>query len=158
MYGLRAGAVLAMGLTLSACDGTLAGLSSTSAQEVYASPGYYGSPSAYGPYAEPGYVAPYTYQPGYGGSYGYGPGWGGGWGGWREHEGRERRERAFHNDDRPFSQPPQGPGNVPHMAAQPRNLAPAAPPPMAAQPPPAATPQVQQNRKLLDQLGFRPSR
>jgi len=35
-----------MGHTLSACDGTLAGLSSTSAQEVDASPGYYGLPSA----------------------------------------------------------------------------------------------------------------
>ncbi len=150
-------AVVATGLTVSACDGSLDGYSSTSGQAVYASPGYYSSPSypAYGPYAQPGYVAPYPYQPGYSGVYGYEPGWAGRREGWHEREeherwGRERGERAFQNDGRrSFNQPRQDLGNVP-MAAQPRVA------PMV--PPTAAMPQVQQNQKLLDQLGFRPNR
>jgi len=147
-----------MGPTLSACDGTPGGLSSTSGQEVHASLGHDGPPlySAYGPHAGPGYVAPYAYQPGYGGSCGYEPGWGGRRDGWREHEGRGRGERASKMTaalQSATSGPRQRPNGRP--AAEP---APIAPLRMASPPPPAARPQVDQNRKLLDQLGFRPSR
>lgn len=159
MYGLRRAAVLAMGLTLMACDGTLDGLSFSTSEDVYASPGYYGQPPyVQEHYAAPGYIAPYPYSPGFGGPYVAEPGWGGR-NGWREHEWREGREGGFsHEDRRSFSQPRQDPGNGSRVAVQPQSTAPAAPPPIASQPPPAVRPQEDQNRKLLDQLGFRPSR
>jgi hypothetical protein len=155
MFGLRSAAVLALGFALPACDGTLDGFSSSSGQNAYSSPGYYGSsPYDRGPYAGPGYILPPP-QPGY---YGYEPGWGER-GGRREHEWRGRREGAFGNEGHePFNQRRQNPGNVPHMAAQPGSFAPAAGSPGPHQAPPAARPQADQNRKLINGLGFRPDR
>jgi hypothetical protein len=98
-----------------------------------------------------GYVIPYAYQ------YTYQPSWGGR-DGWREREWRERRERAFRNEGQPYSQQRQNVRIVPQIAAQPRSLAPVVPPQQSATQPSAAGPQADQNRKLIDQLGFRPSR
>ena len=157
MDPLKVTVVLATGLALSGCAGTLDGLSPSSGQDAYSTQGYYGTSaySAQGYYAQPGYAAPYAYPPGYVTPYAYGPGWGGGRERWHEHEWRERRDdHAF-----PLGQQRQDTRQVPQMAVQPRSLTPTVPPPqMAPRPPPAAGPQADQNRKLLDQLGFRPTR
>jgi hypothetical protein len=159
-------AVLAIGLTLCGCDGTLDSLSGSSYHNGYVTDSYYGAPiySAQGYYPQPYYGAPYGYQPGYIPSYPYQPGWGRGNGWrereWQEREWQERRGQAFRNEGHSrYIQPNQGAGNIPHMAVQPPSLGRAAPPQqLAPQPPPAATSQADQNRKLIDQLGFRPSR
>jgi len=161
MCRLGSVAVLGVGLVLSGCSGPLDSLSASSSQNVYSAPGYYGTPvdAAQGYYPQPYYAAPYSYQPGYAAPYPYQPSWSG-QDGWREHESHERRERAFQNEGRQsYDQQRQDHGNNPHIGAQPRSVAPIAPSPqVAAQPPPSARSQVDQNRKLIDQLGFRPSR
>lgn len=161
MDPLKVTIVLATGLVLSGCAGTLDGLSASSGQDVYSTPGYYSTSanSVQGYYAQPGYAAPYAYSSDYITPYVYGPGWGG-HERWHEHEWRERRDHAFQNEGRqPLGQQHQDTRQVPQMAVQPRSLAPTVPPPqMAPRPQPAAGPQVDQNRKLLDKLGFRPSR
>lgn len=159
MDPLKVTVVLATGLALAGCTGTLDGLSASSGQDVYSTAGYYGT-AAYpvqGYYAQPDYAAPYPYPPSYVTPYAYGPGWGEGRERWREHEWREPREHTFQDEGRQPLQR-QDTRHVPQMAAQPRGLSPTAPPPQMAPRPPAAGPQVDQNRKLLDQLGFRPSR
>ncbi len=154
-------AIFATGLTLSGCAGTLDGLSASSGQDTYATPGYYGTPAYPAPdgYAQPGYAAP-SYQPGYVTPYVYEGGSERGGDSWREHEWRERQQHAFQNEGRePLGQQRQDVRHVPQMTAQPRSMVPTAPSPrMVPQPPPAARPPADQNKKLLDQLGFRPSR
>ena len=158
MDGLRSAAIVLVGLTLSACDGTLDSFSSTSTQATYATPGYYGSPAyAEGPYAAPGYVVPYGYAPAYGEFYSYEPGWGAR-PGWHEHQWGDRRDRRFENEDRHLrDQQPHDLGSLSPMTSQPRNFTPVAPtaPPARPQPPGA---QADQNQKPLGQLGFRPNR
>jgi hypothetical protein len=158
MNGLKAAALLAGGLVLSGCD---VGGSTYSEQESYGAPGYYGTPG-YAPsgYGGPsGYAAPYGYQPGYVAPYAYGPGF-------RGDGGHEHRDHEFHHDGgRPINQQPQGGRQEggrqeggrqgPPPGVQPHAPVPAAP--MAARPPPAAAPQADHNRKLIDQLGFKPS-
>jgi hypothetical protein len=154
MDGLRPAAIVLIGLALSACDGTLDSFSSTPGQAVYATPGYYGPPYAEGPYAEPGYVVPYSSPPAYGGFYSYQPGWGA----WREHQWRDRRDRRFENEDRHLhDQQRHDLGGLSPMTAQPRGFTPLAPAPPPARPQPSGG-QANQNQKLLDQLGFRPNR
>lgn len=139
---------LAVGFMLSGCEGALNDLPGNN-QDSYAAPGYY---------TAPGYVIPYAYQPDYAEPYPYASGWQD-HDHWREHEWRERREHAFENEDRPRGQRYQGAQPSPSMAGQPRGSVPAAPPPASPlRSPSAATPQVDQNKRLLDQLGFRPSR
>ncbi len=161
MDPLKAAVVLATGLALSGCAGTLDSLSASSGQDVYSTPGYYGTPAypVQGYYAQPGYAAP-SYPPGYVTPYVIGPGSGEGRERWREHEWREHKEHTFQDEGRqPFGLQRQDARQVPQMAAQPRSMGPTVPPPqMAPRPPPAAGPQVDQNRQLLNQLGFRPSR
>lgn len=152
-------ATLAMGLMLSGCEGTLSDLS-VPTQDVYSAPGDYGMPmySAPGSYVEFGYATPYAYQPGYASPYAYPHRWGE-HDRWREHEWRERQEHAFESDGRGYGQHHHGVPSPPAMAAQPRSFAPVAPPAaLPVRPPSVATPQADQNRRLLDQLGFRPSR
>jgi hypothetical protein len=148
MNGLKAAALLAGGLGLSGCD---VGGSTYSEQESYGAPGYYGAP-AYAPlgYGGPsGYAVPHGYQPGYVAPYAYGPGF-------RGDGGHEHREHEFHHDgSRPINQQPQGVRQGPPPGVQPHAPVPAAP--TAARPPPAASPQADHNRKLVDQLGFKPS-
>jgi hypothetical protein len=128
---------LAFGLLLSGCEGTLSDLSGT-APNAY--PGYY---------TEPGYVTPYAYQPGYD-PYPYPPQWED-HDHWHEHEWRQRRENGFENER--YGQRRQSPQPSPPVAAQqPHSSAP------PARSPSIAPPQTDQNRRLLDQLGFRPSR
>lgn len=155
MNALRSAAVLAMGLTLSACDGSWNGPALLPSQGVYTASDYYGY-AAPGAYAG-GYIAPYPYQPSYGPS--YAPSWDSRED-WRDRRWHERRERAVQQDGhQPDSEHHQNLRAVPRMTAQPQNFAPPAPPPPSAQPSaPAARPTAGQNRKLLDQLGFRPSR
>ena len=148
-------AVLAMGLAVSGCGATLDGFSASSSETLYPTTSYYGAPIyTQGYYAEPAYGAPYGYQPGGITSYGYLPQYGR-QEGWRE---REYRGQGFRNEGRPaYVQQGQGGGNLP-PAAQPRGFPAGPPPQMAPQPPPAASPQADTNRRLVDQLGFRPSR
>ncbi len=146
MDPLKVTVVIATGLALAGCAGTLDDLSASSGQDVYVTPGYYGTAaySVQGYYAQPGYIAPYAYQPGYIAPYAYGPGWGGGRERWHDHEWHERRDHAFQNEGRQsFGPQRQDTRQVPQIAPR---------------PPPAAGSEVDQNRKLLDQLGFRPSR
>lgn len=154
MDGLRSAAIVLIGFTLSACDGTLDSFSSTSTHAAYATPGYYGPPTyAEGPYAAPGYVVPYSYAPANGGFYSYEPGWGPR-PGWREHQWGDRGDRRFENEDRHFhDQQRHDLGDVSPMTAQPRSFAPLAP-----APPQPSGGQADQNQKLLGQLGFRPNR
>jgi len=152
-------AILAAGLMLSGCEGAMSGLSSTN-QDVYSAPGYYGTPTyaAPGYYNGPGYAAPYPYQPGYASPYTYAPGWRDR-DAWREHEQRERRDHAYENDGRSNGHAYQGARPTPPISAQPHGFAPAASPPAApVRPPPAPPPSAHQNQRLLDQLGFQPSR
>ena len=155
MHALRSAAVLAMGLTLSACDGSWNSPALLPNQDVYTASDDYGY-AAPGAYAG-GYVAPYPYQ------LPYGPPYGSNWNrreDWRSGGWRERRERAVQEGGhQPDSQHHQDLHAVPQITAQPRSFAPPLLPPPSAQPSArAASPPADQNRKLLDQLGFRPSR
>jgi hypothetical protein len=155
MNALRSTAILAMGLTLSACDGSWNGPVLLPSQGVYTASDYYGY-AAPGAYAG-GSIAPYPYQ------LPYGPPYGSNWNrreDWRSGGWRERRERAVQQDGHQRgSQPHQNLQVIPQITAQPRSFAPPAPPPPSAQPSArAASPSADQNRQLLDQLGFRPSR
>jgi hypothetical protein len=158
MDGLRSAAIVLIGLILSACDGTLDSFSSTSTQASYATPGYYGSPIyAEGPYAEPGYVVPYSAPPAHGGFYSYEPGWGAR-PGWHEHQWEDRRDRRFENEDRRLhDQQRHDLSGLSPMPAQRRSFTPLAPAPPLARPQPSGG-QADQNQKLLGQLGFRPNR
>jgi hypothetical protein len=137
--------MIALGLMASGCAG-FAGDGYGTSDYSAGSPGYY-------QYQQPYYAAPYPhyaapYPPGYyynQGAYG---------GGWRDHEWRGQRADGFRGGGYQHAEP--HPGSAAHMPSQPMHLAPAAPPPAA--PPPAAPPQAAQNKALLDQLGFRPSR
>ena len=154
--------LLAAGLTLSGCAGALEGVSEPSGQSVATAPGYYGTPvyPAQGYEPPPGYVTSYPYQPAYVAPYGYGAA------GresrereWREREWREHRERdaAYQRESRPaFEQQRRDDRRPPPMASQPQGMGqPRGAPPA---PPPAASSQVDQNKRMIDQLGFRPSR
>jgi hypothetical protein len=136
--------LLVTGLALSGCAETFDGFATSPGQEVYAAPGYYGPPGYYAPgyYNAPGpvYVAPYGYQ----------RGWGGGREDWRDHDRHDHGNPNFQSGSQQFHHD----GRPPPMAGQPR-MSPVAPPPAAA--PPPARAQADQNRKLIDQLGFRPS-
>lgn len=148
-----------VGLMLSGCEGTLSDLSVPD-QDVYSAPSDYGMPmySTPGSYAEVGYVTPYAYQPGYVSPYAYPRRWRE-HDRWREYEWREHREHAFERKGRVYGQHHQGVQSPPTMAAQSRSFVPAAPPAaLPVRPPSVATPQADQNRRLLDQLGFRSSR
>jgi len=155
MDPLKIASSLALGLTLSGCAGMLEGPAAFPDQEVTV--GSY-STSAYpagapGYYARPVYVAPYAYQPTYVTPYAYAPGWGEGRDRWRDRDWREHQERSFQNEGRPrLSQQ----GHESRQASQMAIQRPA--PQVAPQPSAAARPQADQNRKLLDQLGFRSSR
>jgi hypothetical protein len=157
MRPLTMATMLAIGLTLSGCAGMLEGPGTFPDQEVTV--GSYNTLAypAYGAsdyYARPAYVAPYAYQPAYITPYAYAPVWGEGRDRWRDREWREHQERSFQNEGRlPLSQQRHDSPQAPQMAIQRRP-----PPQMAPQPSPAPRPQADQNRKLLDQLGFRPSR
>jgi hypothetical protein len=139
--------LVVVAVAVSGCTG-LTDYSAVSGGDYYAgSPGiapeYYGTPYYVAPYP-PGYVRPYPYQ---------GP-WRGR-PGWEEHEWREHRGNAFRDGGHPpFGQ--SHPGAAAGMPPHPMNPVPTAPRPMS--PPPAAPPQAAQNKALLDQLGFRPSR
>jgi hypothetical protein len=155
MRRLGSAAVLVIALMLSGCEG----LDSFAApSNSYTTSSYYGTPmyAAQGYYAQPYYAAPYGYQPGYMPPYAYGfpNAYGSPWGGrpsWREREWN--RDQAFQNEGRQhFNRPSQVP-NVPPVAAPPRSL-----PSAVSSQPPAAGAQATENRRLLDQLGFRPSR
>lgn len=143
----KAAAIVAAGLTLCGCDGTLDSLSASSTQNAYPAASYYGAPvySTPGYYSEPYHGAPYGYQPGYA----YRSPSGGG-NDWRERDRHERTEQAFRNEGHQSPVQPSPGGRVSSMGGQPQHL--------AAQPAPAATSQTDQNKKLIDQLGFRPSR
>lgn len=117
----------------------LAGCASMADSGSYGSAGYYGTPEYYSPgYYSPSYASLYGYSPA---PYAYGPGWASGQDRWREHERHEH-----------LGGPPHVQGVPP--AGHPMPMAHPTPPPA---PPAAAGPQVEHNRKLLDQLGFRPS-
>ena len=145
MRPLGSAVFLAIGLALSGCAGTLDGFSTSSSEMIYPATSYYGAPiEAQGYYPEPTYGAPYGYSSPYGRREG-----------WQEHEWQEHRGQGFRNEGRPaYIQQGQGGGNIARPVAQPRGF-PAAPAPQA---PPPARPQADTNRKLIDQLGFRPSR
>ena len=160
MRPLGSAAVLVIGLAFSGCGATLDGFSTSSSETLYPATSYYGAPVyTQGYYAEPTYGAPYGYQPNAIPSYGYPPHYcrrdGGGW---RERQWQEHREQGFQHEGRPtYLQQGQGGGNIP-PAAQPRSFPAGPPPQMAPQPPPATRSQADQNKRLVDQLGFRPSR
>lgn len=166
MRCLSLAAIAAMTLSLPGCADTQDGFFGGESQGGYATPGYYGGSPGYSqgyspqpyyatPYPnQPAYISPYPYQPSYAApnSYEY-------YGGGRDIR-RERREHSFENEGRhPENEQHQRFDGNRNMGAQPTNLTPVAP--MRQPPPrlqPAAPAQVQQNQKLLDQLGFRPNR
>jgi hypothetical protein len=134
MRPLTTATTLAIGLILSGCT----------AYSLDGAPDYYGRPA---------YVAPYAYQPAYIPPYAYGPGWEEGRDRWHDREWREHEERSYQNRGRPpLNQQSHDSRQPPQMAIQ------RPPPHMASQPPPPARPPADQNRQLLDQLGFKPSR
>ena len=140
-------AMSVLGIAVSGCT-DLTG-DSYSSQGVYSSSGYYGGPAGYAPGY---YTAPYPYQPGYVVPYGN-PGFQGGRDYWQERDWRERRGNEFRNEGREqFREHHQN--RESQMNAQPRSPAPRQMP----QPPAAAPAQVEQNKRAIDQLGFRPSR
>ena len=156
MESLKLAVIGVAGLMLSGCADILDSPASSPGQGVYANSGNYGV-AAYptpGYYAQPGYVAPYPYpyQPTYVTPYGYNPGWGGDRDHWRDHDWRDHAEHAYQNDhwQAQAASRPEG-RQAPPVAAPPHNVAPSAPPP-------APQSQAAHNQKLLDQLGFRPSR
>jgi len=141
-------ALVVVAVAVSGCTGLTDYPAASGGDYYYGSPGvaseYYGAPYYAAPYP-PGYVRPYPYG---------GP-WGGAWGGWNRHEWQEHRGNAFRDGGHPpFGQP--HPDSAARMPPHPMNPVPTAPRPVS--PPPAASPQAAQNKALLDQLGFRPSR
>ena len=155
MEALKVVAVLATGLMLSGCDGMPGGMSAASGQNAYGAPDYYGAPAYPGPdyYGQPGYGSS-SYQRVYVAPYGRDRGFEGGHDrDWREHNGR-----ALRNEGRePMGQQRQDVRQTPQMAPPSHSFSPPAPR-MDVRPPPAASPQVEQNKRLIDQLGFRPTR
>jgi hypothetical protein len=122
-------AIVIVGMAVSGCTGLT---------DYPASGGGYGGYYATSPgyYGEPYYARPYSpgYIPPYSGSWGGRPGW-------YDHH----RDNVYRGDGPPHAGPPVA-------------VAPPRPAPPPAAPPPVAPPQAAQNRALLDQLGFRPSR
>jgi hypothetical protein len=91
---------------------------------------YYGGPMySRGFYTAPGYPVPYGYQPG--------------WRGGEAPRGQNWRERQWRSNQPEVQRPAP---------------APAAPSARAPAPPSATNSQASENRRLLDQLGFQPSR
>ena len=151
MQCVASAAGFVMGLAMAGCAGPMDGLSATTS-------GYYGGPPDVAPgyYQAPYYAAPYPYQPGYVAPYIFQTP-GRGRDGWREREWHERNSHEFRNEGpHHFNQQPQNP--VPHMSAQPPNMAPAPAPRQLTVQPPVARPPAEQNQRAINQLGFRPSR
>ncbi len=159
---LRLASILAAGLTLAGCAGSLDGVSAFGTGGAYPAQPYdyaYGGPYVGSGYAsppygyQPGYVEPYGYQPTYVAPFVYQqPGWGGQ--DWRRDQDRHDHADWSHRDgDWNHGQPHAWAGQP--AGGHPVNLTP--PPAPRPGPPPVHAPDAR-TQQFMDALGFKPNR